>query len=136
MKKEDTVKMYANEFLEGKSEKKVADFWAKPLDKQYSSIMAWKYRHNHHAENPTRRKRNAAAGLTAGDVLRHMRALPELIGMISQMADRDFDAMYAALDEARNAVSNYHATRQARLVAELEEQRDAIQRRIDALNGK
>lgn len=133
-KREEAVKRYCEDFLRDKSDEKRVEFFSKPLEKQYATIMAWKYRQDKHKEVRSRRPRRQAA-LTPADVLRHIRALPELIAMIDNMADKDFDPMYQALDEARVALNNYHATRQARIIARLEQERDAIQRKIDEAKG-
>lgn len=131
-RKEETVVRLREEYLKDKPESLREDFMSRSVDKQYAALMAWKYRRSK-AEPGNRQKKTA--GLTAAEVLKHIRSLPELINMIPSLTDKDFDDMYAGLDAARNALRDFNATKQRRMIEELEQQRDAIQRKIDALRG-
>ena len=44
MKKTDTIALYLEEYLNGKSDEDRQRFYEKPVEKQYSTIMAWKRR--------------------------------------------------------------------------------------------
>ncbi len=135
-KREATINQYKEEYLQGKTEEKRLEFMSKPVDKQYAAIMSWKYRKDEKKGGRRRGKQSDIKGLTSSEVIKHIQSLPDLINMIERLPDADFDVMYAGLDAAREALQNYHRNRQAREIAALEQERDAIQRRIDALRSE
>ncbi|MDE6272320.1 MAG: hypothetical protein K2M31_04870 [Muribaculaceae bacterium] len=134
-KREATVNQYMADYLHGKSEEKCLEFRSKPIDRQYAIIMSWKYRRDDKKGSRRRKKASESRGLTSAEVIRHIQSLPDLINMIENLPDADFDVMYAGLDAAREALQNYHRNRKAREIAVLEQERDALQRRIDALRS-
>lgn len=135
-KREQKIQSLLPEYLAGKSEEKKNEFLSRPIDKQYSALIAWNHRRKA-SSNASRKSKSASErGLTSAEVIKHMRSLPELILMIDNIPDLDFDVMYAALDDAREALHNYHRHRQALMIAALEKERDEIQRKIDKLRGE
>lgn len=132
-KREETIQRYLSEYLEGKSDEKRREFMERSLEKQYAAIMAWKYRREEKKGSRHKNRNSRLQGLSAAEVIKHIKSLPDLIDMIENLQDADFDVMYAGLDAAREALHNYHSNRRAREIAALEMERDEIQRKIDAL---
>ena len=136
-KRESTVNQYLSEYLKGKSAEQCGEFVTRSLDKQYAAIMAWRYRREGKRGGGKKKKSGASgvSGLTSAEVIKHIQSLPDLINMIEYLPDADFDVMYSGLEAARHALENYHQTKRNREIAALEEERDALQRKIDELKS-
>lgn len=134
--KEETIARYLPEYFEGKDEERRNEFLSKPLARQYAAIMAWKYRRASKGARRNAGSSRSNTGLTAAEVMKHIRSLPELIGMIEKLSDADIETMLAGLADAADAVRNYHRNRQAQEIAELERKMDVLQQRINKLKSQ
>lgn len=128
----ENLERLREEYLQSRAEDKREEFLSRSLERQYAAVRAWDHRRREadQSKNPKKKK-----GLTPGEVLRHIQSLPTLINMIPSLSDKDFDAMYQALDEAREALRNFNATKTQMKIQSLEQQRDELQRRIDQLRN-
>lgn len=127
MKREETIRLHLEQYLEGKSEEEREAFLAKDLNRQYSAIMAWKRRAG---------LKKAAEGITAADLLKHIRSITRLIPLATSLTPRQVTEITEALDEAREMIGNYERDRARRELQELERQQKDLQSRIDMLKSK
>ena len=111
MKREDTIKLYAEDFLKGKSDKVREAFYAKSLDKQYASIMAWKKRVSEKGMPQT---------ATIGDVMNPL---------------RDKSKIEESMARIREAIEDFEATKRQRAIDNLEAEIKAKTRQLDKLRN-
>lgn len=126
MKREDTIKLYAENFLKGKSDKVREAFYAKSLDKQYASIMAWKKRVSEKGMPQT---------ATIGDVMNHLRMSNALLSRISELSTRDKAKIEEAMGKIRASIEDFEATKRQRAISDLENEIKAKSRQLDKLRG-
>jgi hypothetical protein len=125
--REETIRQYADQYLQGKSEAQRQDFYSKPVERQYANIMAWKRR----AEK--RREASEEMSLDVADVIKHARSLTSLIDLTGNMTQDEMRQMHEAVDAAKHALDNYYRVRNTRELQALKRQQEEIQRRIDQL---
>lgn len=126
MKKEDTIKLYAEKYLEGKSEEKRNEFFAKDVNRQYSAIMAWKRRESLKDEE----------ALNVNDLLRHLRSLRRLIPLIEDLTSKDIDKLTAETDEIRKLLDSYESEKARKELERLEREQQELQQRIEMLKNR
>lgn len=126
MKKEDTVKLYAEKYLEGKSEEKRNEFFAKDVNRQYSAIMAWKRRESLKDEE----------ALNVNDLLKHLRSLRRLIPLIEDLTSKDIDKLTAETDEIRKLLDSYESEKARKELERLEREQQELQQRIEMLKNR
>lgn len=123
--REETIRLYAEEYLAGRNDEQRQEFYNKPIARQYSNIMAWKRRQD---------KRNTPVeALDVAAVIKHAQALATMIGMTCMMNEHEMQAMHAAVDAAKDALNNYYRVRNTRELQALKRQQEEIQRRIEQL---
>lgn len=126
--REETIRQYAEQYLEGRTEEQRREFYERPMARQYSNIMAWKRRRER--KNPTIEALEVAA------VLKHAQSLAEMIDMTETMTEAEMQAMHAAVDTAKETLNNYYRVRNTRELQLLKRQQEEIQRRIDQLRSE
>lgn len=126
--REETIRQYAEQYLEGRTEEQRREFYERPMARQYSNIMAWKRRRER--KNPTIEALEVAA------VLKHAQSLAEMIDMTDTMTEAEMQAMHAAVDTAKETLNNYYRVRNTRELQLLKRQQEEIQRRIDQLRSE
>lgn len=126
MKKEDTIKLYAEKYLEGKSEEKRNEFFAKDVNRQYSAIMAWKRRESLKDKE----------ALNVNDLLRHLRSLRRLIPLIEDLTSKDIDKLTAETDEIRKLLDSYESEKARKELERLEREQQELQQRIEMLKNR
>lgn len=126
--REETIRQYAEQYLEGRTEEQRREFYERPMARQYSNIMAWKRRRER--KNPTIEALEVAA------VLKHAQSLAEMIDMTETMTEAEMQAMHAAVDAAKETLNNYYRVRNTRELQLLKRQQEEIQRRIDQLRSE
>ncbi|MDE6010943.1 MAG: hypothetical protein K2F87_05830 [Muribaculaceae bacterium] len=125
MTREETIRRYAEEYLEGRSDEQRREFYERPMARQYSNIMAWRRRQE---------KRNAQPeSLDVAAVLKHAQSLATMIDLTETMTETEMQAMHAAVDAAKETLNNYYRVRNTRELRELKRRQEEIQRRIDQL---
>lgn len=126
--REKTIRQYAEQYLEGRTEEQRREFYERPMARQYSNIMAWKRRRER--KNPT------VEALEVAAVLKHAQSLAEMIDMTETMTEAEMQAMHAAVDTAKETLNNYYRVRNTRELQLLKRQQEEIQRRIDQLRSE
>ncbi len=126
MKREDTIKLYAEDFLKGKSDKVREAFYAKSLDKQYASIMAWKKRVSEKGMPQT---------ATIGDVMNHLRMSQNLLARLNDLTPRDKSKIEEAMARIRESIEDFEATKRQRAIDNLEAEIKAKTRQLDKLRN-
>lgn len=126
--REETIRQYAEQYLEGRTEEQRREFYERPMARQYSNIMAWKRRRER--KNPT------VEALEVAAVLKHAQSLAEMIDMTDTMTEVEMQAMHAAVDTAKETLNNYYRVRNTRELQLLKRQQEEIQRRIDQLRSE
>lgn len=127
MKREDTIKMYIAQFLEGKSDSQREAFLSKDINKQYASIMAWKYRNNN---------KEAQKGIGYAELSRHIRSLGKLIPTATGLTGRQIANLKKSLADTIEMLDNFSQIQRAQELKELEQQRQALEAKIDELRSK
>jgi RNA processing factor Prp31 len=130
MKKQDTIALYREAYLEGKSDDARRKFDEKEINKQYQVIMTWKRRHgNAKADTST----SPATPAAIADTIRKM---VKAVGDLPYLNEGDMHMLLEATDQLRNAIANYEINKLDRQLAELTSSRDDIQNRINQLENQ
>ena len=78
MKKEETIKMYQEAYLAGRSDEARTVFLAKSVAKQYSCIMAWRHRMRH--SNKT---------TDGSEIIDHLRVARKRLGTATEINEQE-----------------------------------------------
>lgn len=124
--KEAKVKQYLEEYLKDKPEDWKGEFLAKPIERQYSTIMGWKRRNE---------IKSKARGLNPADVIKHASALASMIELTENFTEKEQQKMIEALDAAKEKITNFQRIRDARRLRALERQQEEIQQQINRLRS-
>lgn len=122
MKKEETIKMYQDAYLAGKSEEARTVFLAKSVAKRYSCIMAWRHRMRH--SNKT---------TDGSEIIDHLRVARKRIGTATDINEQELRTIDTELAALRDGMEVFRANRKAREIEELEQQQAAILERLRRL---
>ncbi len=127
MKKTETIALYRDEYLKGKSEEECIRFDEKDIEKQYGAIMAWK-----------RRTKAAAADKVKNDVsvsaiVAVLKKAKADIPTLKTLSDNDKSKLYEALNGALDEVTNFERYKKMELLRHLESERDKITKQGDDL---
>lgn len=135
MKKSETIAFYKEAFLDGKPEEVRRRFEEKDMEKQYSSIIAWK-----------RRQRKAAVAAESAedephltspnDILRTLRQIKEQIPALEALPHEIADQMLGVLGEITNDIHNFDRIKKSQLLSKLESEQEEINRQRDSLQQK
>ncbi len=112
MKKEETIKMYQEAYLAGRSDEA----------KQYSCIMAWRHRMRH--SNKT---------TDGSEIIDHLRVARKRLGTATEINEQELRTIDSELAALRDGVEVFRANRKAREIEELEQQQAAILERLRRL---
>lgn len=124
--REETIRQYADEYLAGRSEEQRQEFFNKPIDRQYSNIMAWRRRNE-------KRQAPAVEAMDVAAVIKHAQALSTLIDLTETLTEAEMLALREAVDAASATLDSYYRVRNTRELQALKQQQEEIQRRIDQL---
>ena len=125
--KEETIRLYTEDYLKDKSEDKRNEFFAKPAARQYSAIMAWKRR------NELRDKPKEAS---AADIIKLASALPSMIENAENFSDKELERLHEIIDAAKDRLNNFHRIRNTRELRALQRTQEEIRLRIEALRSE
>lgn len=116
---------YIDEFLSGRTQKSKEEFRARPIEKQYASIIQW--RRSRRLKDVT--PRNAA------DILSSLSHTAELINNASEISDQEAQAIYSAISSLNDHVTRYMEQQRERRIRELEQQSQSIAAELAKLRG-
>ena len=122
MKKEETIKMYQEAYLAGRSDEARTVFLTKSVAKQYSCIMAWRHRMRH--SNKT---------TDGSEIIDHLRVARKRLGTATEINEQELRTIDSELAALRDGVEVFRANRKAREIEELEQQQAAILERLRRL---
>lgn len=128
MKREETIAKYLETYLEGKSDEQRAAFLSKDINKQYSAIMAWKRR--------GALKKVTEGGITATEVMKHIKGLQGLIPMVSSLTRQQIDSMLAEVEKVKDLLNGFEAERARREIEDLERRKRELDEKIARLREK
>lgn len=138
MKKSETIAFYKEAFLAGKPEDVRRKFEEKDMEKQYSSIIAWRRRQRKAA--PSEEDKGEAALPTPADILSSLRKIKEEVPALENLPHEIREQMLGVLGEITSDVHNFDRIKKSQLLSKLENeqeeinrQRDSLQQRIDSL---
>lgn len=126
MGKAETVAKYIDEYLSGKSPHVADKFRAKDVNKQYSSIMAWRRKMRQEESTPE----------SADVIIENLKRVSTLISNAPSMSDDEIEHLYEQLRLLRNQLDQYKESQRARRISELEQRQQEIARELLILRGE
>lgn len=128
MKKTETIALYIDDYLNGKSDDDRQRFHEKPVDKQYSTIMAWKRR---------REIANSNANLTnVSAMVETFKKIKKAIAELDTLSSKDAEKLHIAINEIICDIDNFDKIKKSQLLRELESEKERIARETENLERK
>lgn len=127
MKKEDTIRLYAEQFLEGKGESARQQFYSKSMERQYTSIMAWRRRHGVGKKE---------AGVDINSLVESMRNVSDAIPLIEQLSERDRSRLREAAERIVGVIADFDNIKCRQEISRLEEKMAEDRRRLEELHAR
>lgn len=124
MKKEDTVKLYIEQFLEGKSEERKKEFRSRSIERQYASIMTWKHRNS-----------DLISSDSYTDILQNIRELKKNIVKMPVISDKELVKLKKEIMELTSSINEYERLRNEMEIKALEAEQQRLSLRIAQLRG-
>lgn len=115
------------EYLNGRSEKFIANYEARDMDHKYLSIMAWKRRQK---EAPANRE---DAG---SELLKSLRRLRKALENGVVLNENEIKKVGKELNYMREALTNYNDIQRQRAIEALERESQRIAEKLAALRGE
>lgn len=128
MKKTETIALYRDAFLEGKDEETRRKFDEKDINKQYSSIIAWRRRRNISSDDDEQP--------SAALALELLKKAKKVINDLDSLSPRDSEKLWDAANEVADDVNNFDRIKKSRLIKELESEKEKLQRQGENLERK
>ena len=126
MTKEEFIQQYIDEFFEGKSESVRTKFLAKPVEKQYASIMTWRSR-NKKGADITRKEENLKSYLKGA--FRVLKSTPRL-------EKDEMNELFNILEELKHELETYRENQRMADIAALEREKEALEYKLRLLRGE
>lgn len=124
MKKEETIALYLEDFLAGRSQEAREKFLAKDISKQYGSIMAWKHR------NTVAKPR---VNVTAQSVLDSMRKIRKSLAAVESLSAKEISRLRESAQAFISDIDNFESLKKNQLLLQLENEQLKIARQIESL---
>lgn len=128
MKKEDTIKMYLDTYMEGKSESERDTFLSRTIEKQYSAIMAWRYRRN----------KKSADGESTGaafQILESLRNARKKLSSSAELSDQELRDINTEIQAFHQTMEKFLRLRTERQIADLEKKQMEIEDELRRLKS-
>lgn len=128
MKKTETVALYLEEFLSGKSDEVRTAFMNRPIEKQYFTIMAWKRRRDlmSAASNPT----------SVAAMIMLLKKVKKSLSSLETLSQKDSDKLRKFLDKIYTDIDNFDKIKKSQLIKELESEKERIARQTENIDRK
>lgn len=126
MKKSDTLNLYIDEFLEGKSEVAKEEFLSRSIDRQYASVMAWKQR-----KNAAKMKQ-----ISFQNVLNTLKETRKSIPFLENLSSADINKLHKEIKNIENAINDYEKMRAEQEILQLESEQRRITEKLNQLRKK
>ncbi len=126
MKREDTIAMYREDFLKGKTEAQCKKFDEKDINKQYGSIMAWKRREGLSKSRPRK------APMSSASILDELKRVKKNIPALD-LSEKDIEKTLAILASIQEDLKNFEDTKKAQRLRDLKSKRSSLDREIQEL---
>lgn len=122
--KEDFVKKHIDAYLKGKNDEERESFLAKPMDRIYGTLQAWK-----------RRAVTKAARETVGvdEIISEIKCATLHIGNLKEMNDKEEKKLRKELEALRVSLENFEEIRKANRINALKKEQERIARQIEEL---
>ncbi|MDE5887657.1 MAG: hypothetical protein K2H46_08735 [Muribaculaceae bacterium] len=140
MKKTETIALYKEAFLAGKPEDVRRKFEEKDVEKQYSSIIAWRRRQRKSSVDAPEEEKMEKQPLTPTSILESLREIKNTIPTFDELPHEMRDQLLSVLGEITSDIHNFDRIKKSQLLSKLESeqeeinrQRDTLQQRIDSL---
>ncbi|MDE6792869.1 MAG: hypothetical protein K2J48_07290 [Muribaculaceae bacterium] len=140
MKKTETIALYKEAFLAGKPEDVRRKFEEKDMEKQYSSIIAWRRRQRKSSVDAPEEEKMEKQPLTPTSILESLREIKNTIPTFDELPHEMREQLLSVLGEITSDIHNFDRIKKSQLLSKLESeqeeinrQRDTLQQRIDSL---
>lgn len=140
MKKTETIALYKEAFLAGKPEEIRRKFEEKDVEKQYSSIIAWRRRQRKSTADAPEEEKMEKQPLTPSSILASLREIKNTIPTFDELPHEMREQLLGVLGEIISDIHNFDRIKKSQLLSKLESeqeeinrQRDTLQQRIDSL---
>jgi hypothetical protein len=127
MAKADTVALYEADFLEGKTQEAIDRFKNKSVDKQYASIMAWRFK---------KRKLEASTGSSISGVIEYIRGTKARVRSLAMLTTDDINRIEEELVSLENFMDEMRELHRENEIKQLEEESMRISQRLAQLKGE
>ncbi|MDE6009223.1 MAG: hypothetical protein K2G90_08460 [Muribaculaceae bacterium] len=140
MKKTETIALYKEAFLAGKPEDVRRKFEEKDVEKQYSSIIAWRRRQRKSSVDAPEEEKMEKQPLIPTSILESLREIKNTIPTFDELPHEMREQLLSVLGEITSDIHNFDRIKKSQLLSKLESeqeeinrQRDTLQQRIDSL---
>ena len=116
---------YREEFLKGRSQAAREEFMARPLERQYSSIIQW--RRNKRIKEATPR--------STSEILETLVRVGEMIGNAPQIEEQDSRQIAERLTQLQEQLAQYMEHQKVRRIEALEQESRRISEQLQQLRG-
>ncbi|MDE6576678.1 MAG: hypothetical protein K2K58_00700 [Muribaculaceae bacterium] len=129
MKKTETIALYKEAFLAGKPDEVRRRFEEKDIEKQYSSIIAWKRRQ--HKGAPIQQD-----AFTPASILETLRKIKSAVPDLPSLSQGETESLLGVLGEITSDIHNFERIKKGQLLSKLESEQAEINRQRESLQQK
>lgn len=126
MDKAQTVAKYKDEYLKDMSPARIEKFNAKAVHLQYASLMQWR----------RKMKKEQSTPQSAKELLAALQRVGELIDNSPELNEANYKDVNASIESLRGRLEAQQERQKARRIAQLEEQRQQIERELQGLKAQ
>lgn len=134
MKKTDTIAFYKEAFLAGKPEEVRTRFEEKDVEKQYSSIIAWRRRQRKAEsknEEPT-----PEDTLTPASIIDSLKQIKDAVPQLESIAQHEREQILGLLGDITSDIHNFDRIKKSQLLSRLESEQQEIDRQRNSLQER
>ena len=128
MKKTETIALYRDAFLEGKDEETRRKFDEKDINKQYSSIIAWRRRRNISSDDDEQP--------SAALALELLKKAKKVINDLDSLSPRDSEKLWDAANEVAGDVNNFERIKKSKTIKKFKKEKKKPQGEREKIKKK